>query len=403
MRWFSSTKVPPSDDSSAAAARETLQELFSSSSKHLSLPSQELAQRVPDTVPNHLERRATTSPPSLTPSERKGSDRTQHQLAFTSTSSHPSPSSSSSQTFYTEPNTSRLTTTTTTTSRWDQSETRDIPPLIEPASSSSFSSPSRSTLLSWTALPPCPIAGYRLTEEGLWDEDPHDMATTMTTRTRQNEPSCGTSRSSWFSPFSSFFGGHGDVPPHRATPVLLSASALKEVIHELRRLEQEAKMQVDEQLPDQVRTRSLRGLELAVNPCLLLTGIYLMTWKSAQLYRCAAPRHSVVLTKLLSMMRWHLSVREKEEVAKRHRRLMQATNARVSMCFSAGASLTAFALWTRPSSLNIDAAPEAERGKKVVAYQQHTSASLKWMWFVYYHHPAYAAAAKKDQKSRIML
>jgi hypothetical protein len=28
----------------------------------------------------------------------------------------------------------------------------------------------------------------------------------------------------------------------------------------------------------------------------------------------------------------------------------------------------------------------------MVAYQRHAEASLKWCWYVYYHHPTYCSA-----------
>lgn len=384
MKWFSSPVEMHKTEDNAETARAALQQLFSSSAKHISLPTegfhdledQSNSKKRNDTQwCNATENKEKVPEDQIMPLSSLGQSET---VGWRAPPGEPK-----------EINSSRLHS-----------------PLFssKPLSSSSLS-PSR-PLASWTDLPPCPIAGYRLTQEGLWDDEPTEQSTTTVSDPllkKNRYPDGESTKSSWFSAVPTFFSGSSSHPPRvapeRRDPVLLSASALKEVIHELRRLEQEAKMQVDEQLPDQVRTRSLHGLELAVNPCLLLTGIYLMTWKSAQLYRCAIPRHSVILTKLLSIMRWHLSAREKEEVAKRHRRFMQATNTRVSLCFSAGVSLTGFALWTRPSSLNVDTTPDAERGKKVVAYQQHTSASLKWMWFVYYHHPAYRSAAQKDHRS----
>eukprot|EP00796_Vickermania_ingenoplastis_P003853 gene3853-2731_t len=220
-----------------------------------------------------------------------------------------------------------------------------------------------SSVKSWRDLPPCPVEGFRLTEKGLVDE--HYAETGIIKEAAS--------------------GRRG-----KKEEILVSPAAMRDLLREFQSLEQSMKYTVDEQLPSHVRSRSLRGLEMAVNPCLLLTGLYLMSWKTAQLYRCAVPRHSVVLTKLMALTRWHLSAREKEEMAQQHRRLLRATNARVSLTFSTGVALTAFAWWTRPRIATVDDSPEVKLNNEVIAYHNHTSAALKWMWYVYYHHPAYA-------------
>lgn len=257
----------------------------------------------------------------------------------------------------------------------------------EPTPSVHFTKTNDSTDHSWKLLPPCPIAGYRLTSDGLIDERKNDITTPIVMETEKEKKN-----GRWCVPYPwrGFKGSHDSEKKLGSERVVLSTSELKQLIHELRRMEQESKMVVDEDLPNQVRRRSLRGLEIVINPCLLLTGIYLMTWRSAQLYRSALPRRSFFLTKFLNITRWHLSVRQKEEASKRHRQLLRATNAQVASSFLTGAGLTAFAWITRPTNRVVDEAPDVLMGRQREAMQQHTSSALKWMWFVYFHHPSYS-------------
>lgn len=281
-----------------------------------------------------------------------------------------------------------------------------IPPSLIPLSSSSSSSSreildihraaagSLPSFTSWRQLPPCPISGYYLTEEGVWEESEENASrarggpSSPIAQRRTNHHPASTAQEKTPSPHIS----SAISPP----AILISAEGLRRKIHQLQRLEQEAKMEVDNQLPDQVRTRSLRGLEVIVNSLLFCTGIYYMTWKSAGLYRGATPRQSLFFTKALALFRrFHVSAHKREELAQRHRRLLQATNARVAFSFCTGLGLATFAWWTRPASTVLDDAPEMKRGKEVVLYQKISSAALKWMWYVYYHHPAYAMASAR--------
>lgn len=254
-------------------------------------------------------------------------------------------------------------------------------PLLSAATATAASSSSSASVTDWKALPPCPITGYTLTQEGLVDIAASAAAPPQT----KGGPKW------WFSSKAGAIGGQQAV---------VSRSDMMQMIRHLRTMEQEAKNEMDEQLPNQVRERSLHGLELAINPCLLGLGVYMMTWKTARLYKSAIPRHSILLTKFLSMMRWRLSVVEKEAAAQRHRRLMMATNSRVALTFSTGAALVAIAWKTRPDSRRVDDAPNAVQGRERVAYEKHTSSTLKWMWYVYYNHPAYADSVSHEAVTR---
>ncbi|KAK7197043.1 hypothetical protein NESM_000648200 [Novymonas esmeraldas] len=205
-------------------------------------------------------------------------------------------------------------------------------------------------VLSWQSLPACPLAGYQLTSQGLVD-----------TLARPS--------------------------------VLLSAQQLRGVIRELTVVEQRSKCDVDRQFASHIGSRSLHGVGLLVSPVLFLTSIYLMTWKTARLYRDALPQDSVVFTRLLALLRLRMPAAERERVAQRHQRLMRATNARIFASSCGGAALFALAWVSRPPRDVLEEAPDVQTAKELIAYQRHSEASLKWCWWVYYHHPAYAAAA----------
>ncbi|ORC88859.1 uncharacterized protein TM35_000152900 [Trypanosoma theileri] len=208
--------------------------------------------------------------------------------------------------------------------------------------------------LTFRALPPCPIVGYTLQEEGLVDEL---------------------------------------IKP----PKVLSVTELKSLILELSSIEQQAKYTVDVQLPQQVHNRGRRSLELVVNPALYICGLYLMLWRAPRLYYNASPRGSLFFTRLFALMRWHLPEMEKERLARNHRRIFQATNAQVTLSFFSGCFLTTVAFLTHPSPDVIDSGPDIEIGKQSVGFQQHSEGALRWLWYVYYHHPAYRYLAKETR------
>lgn len=292
------------------------------------------------------------------------------------------------------------------------------PPLLTAAAS--FSSPRRASLdnekrsgqptaipalvpsiIPWPQLPPCPIPGFYVTEDGVWetkttgnkDVPPSPSSPPCDTEKNPKEHhdpnGCSTLGKMPTTP-SAFSLGIVATPPSSSS-VLLTRDAFRERIHQLQHVEQQAKIKVDDQLPDQVRMRSLRGLEVVVNTLLFGVGVYWMTWKSARLYQGAIPRQSLFFTKALAFFRrFPMSTTKREDVARRHRRWMQATNANVTGSFVVGLFLTSFAWYTRPVFTSLDDTPEAKQNQQVVWCRQVSSAGLKWMWFLYFHHPAYA-------------
>jgi hypothetical protein len=223
------------------------------------------------------------------------------------------------------------------------------PPSATTAAAASSSGSTSVPAISWDQLPPSPLAGYELTKRGLVD----------TLRT----------------------------PPHT-----LSSAELKDLLSELIMVEQKAKYDVDKQFAGHLGSRGLHGLELLVNPCLFLTGLYLMTWKTVQLYSCAVPQDSLVFTKLLALLQKRMPANQREQLAQRHRRLMRVTNARVALTFLTGVAVFSLAWVSRPMKNVMEEAPDMRVTKDMVAYQRHAEASLKWCWYVYYHHPTYCSA-----------
>ncbi|CAJ1989276.1 hypothetical protein conserved [Leishmania donovani] len=209
--------------------------------------------------------------------------------------------------------------------------------------------------VSWQTLPDCPLAGYKLTCQGLVD--------------RLTKP-----------------------------PRTLTATELRSLIKELTAVEQQAKYNVDRQFSSHIGSRGLHGLELLINPGLWFTSIYLMTWKTARLYHNALPQNSVLFTRLLALMRLRMPVEQRELVAQRHQRLMRATNARVSLSFLSGVALFALAWVSQPPANVMEEASDVQIAKELIGYQRHLEASLKWCWYVYYHHPAYSSASGGNDK-----
>nr|CCC92369.1 conserved hypothetical protein [Trypanosoma congolense IL3000] len=202
-----------------------------------------------------------------------------------------------------------------------------------------------------SAIPPCPIAGYSL-------------------------------------------GPHGLIDNIADPPRTLTIQDVRSLIAEMSSIEQRAKYEVDTQLPDQVHGRGQRGVELIINPCLYLCGLYLILWKTPRLYFGASPRGSALFTRTLKMLRWHLPEVEKERLARKYRRALQATNARVTLAFLTGIFVITVAATTHPPADVMNMGPDIDIGKQSVSFQHHSEMVLRWLWLVYYHHPAYKSLAK---------
>lgn len=261
------------------------------------------------------------------------------------------------------------------------------------------------SIVPWPQLPPCPIPGFYVTEEGVWEANvsKHESISPVPlpppaggdagkNPTDHPDPNGRTTLGTVPPSTSSY--GRVAAPAPSSSSVLLTREAFRERIRQLQRVEQEAKKEVDDQLPDLVRMRSLRGLEVVVNSLLLGVGVYWMTWKSAVLYQGAIPRQSLFFTQVLALLRhFPTSSTTREDMARRHRRWLQATNANVTGSFLVGLFLTSFAWYTRPDFTSLDDAPEAKKSQETVWCRNVSNAGLKWMWFLYFHHPAYAKAS----------
>lgn len=229
----------------------------------------------------------------------------------------------------------------------------------------------------WTDLPPCPINGYRLTERGLVDLDVALEA-------------AGGKEGGW-----RIFPWKRTLPE----PPVLSPTELRELITDLQVMEQEAKQKLDDELPRQFHWRTVDGFDHVLRHVLLLSGIYLMTLRTVRAYRSAVPRNSILLNGFFTSFRPRLSVRMKEEMARRHCRVMQATTRGVLYPFWGGLIMTSLTWGTWPETMDVTATIKAVQGRHVSSYYQHTNKALQWMWTVYVHHPAYAKHSSRERGS----
>jgi hypothetical protein len=213
---------------------------------------------------------------------------------------------------------------------------------------------SGSPLVDWKLLPPSPIGGFQLQDEGLRDM----MA--------PGQP-------------------------------ILSAAQLKSLILEASSLEGQAKATVDHAMPQHVRITMQSKVNVMITQFLGVVGILLILYKVPSGYRAALPRDSLLFRSALvssvtGAIHWDENTRE--AFARKHRRLLRMTSRRVAGALACGGAMMATSayFWDSYEAVNVHH-EAAVLGKDQVNYHLQTKISAQWLWTVYFHHPAYKGGA----------
>lgn len=250
----------------------------------------------------------------------------------------------------------RSPSTSSPLSSSSSSEKRTAGPSDAPAAAAASTSTTRTSTapLDWRQFSAPPLAGYKLTAEGLVDVT---------------------------------------VQP----PLLMDRLQLRRLIDGSAAFEAKAKYELDATSGAHLSLSTRRRAEPLISIACIAAGAYLLLWKAPGRVVGSIPRDSVFMRALRSSTSWGVtsgrSGRWLEELSQRHRWLLQASTEANFLTMVGGALLLGVGCvtldWTENPHIQSD---DGKIGTNTVAYQHHTEAVLKWLWAVYFHHPAYVAA-----------
>lgn len=218
----------------------------------------------------------------------------------------------------------------------------------------------------WRLMPPCPVAGYRLDHDGLYD----------TTRN----------------------GRQSSAP--------ITTEALRQLILEASSLETRSKFEIDSSFVRHIKSRSTSGGGYVLSPVFAGFGAFLLAYKFPRVFRETPARDSVLLKQewfrtrifgpdaaMTATMPRDVLLRI-EGFARRYDKWLRLTNLRCMGTLAAGVVLSVVGYGTSDTAERaLNENMDAKLGREQAAFHLHTQAALQWMWTVYYHHPTYQGGA----------
>lgn len=206
--------------------------------------------------------------------------------------------------------------------------------------------------ISWKELPPCPIHGMQLTDGGLYDSD---------------------------------------------VGRFLDVDEVRDLINRAGKLEAVTNQTSESRL---LGTTMQRIFELGFDfSRYCVVGMVGFFWgiKTPQAYLQAYPRKSLFVTQ------YHVKRRTNEEIellCQKNRALYNATNPRVMFLFACG--LTGVAIGVAGEYIRRMPSDYRDVSREAIRHNHHFEASMKWLFSVYYHHPAYTEAANSKRSRNII-
>jgi hypothetical protein len=206
--------------------------------------------------------------------------------------------------------------------------------------------------ISWKDLPPCPIHGMKLAEKGLYDSD---------------------------------------------VGRFLDVDEIRDLINKAGKLEAVANQTSENRL---LGTTMQRIFEIAFEfsrVCIVGMLGFFWGYKTPQAYLQAYPRKSIFVTRYYSKFKTNEEI---EVLCQRNKALFNATNPRVMflwVCGFAGFMFGAIGEYYHR-------VPDEYRDvtKEAIRHNHHFEGTMKWLFSVYYHHPAYAEAANSKRSRNIL-
>ncbi len=184
----------------------------------------------------------------------------------------------------------------------------------------------------------------------------------------------------------------------KPSPQVLTFNELKNLINTTSKMEGTAKHSIDNRLGGTSQRMLAEGFS-NITPVLFFMGsLYLIGYRGRSIYYSSVPAQSVLLRRGPGKK---LSQRKLEEVCQRRRVLLTATTPSM-LAYTLGGALTFFlglkflqarmttekehkAVWESKDDLVL----YEDVTRDAVLYYNHTELVLKWLFAVYFHHPAY--------------
>jgi hypothetical protein len=170
---------------------------------------------------------------------------------------------------------------------------------------------------------------------------------------------------------------------------------LKQMISGTAVIESKAKHAVDLGLSSQVGVRGSVVFAVVVFPAMVLGGLYAM-FRAPQQLEVAIPRRSFLMRALIDR---DAPERAQELAAMRYRKLLRVANRQVVSMGGFGVAMLGLYAYGGLGKKDMEENLQSDINRDCVAYQHHTESALKYLWFVYFHHPAYMDKAKGSRLS----
>jgi hypothetical protein len=180
---------------------------------------------------------------------------------------------------------------------------------------------------------------------------------------------------------------------------LVTADGVRKLINGLSKIEGKGHQEADSRQAPHMISEWEAGINRNAPYAFCVAGLWVILTVLPKTYDSATPRNSVLVR---YYYRHRLEPQRLERLCMRHRTLFNATNARPMVSvgmIAAFAVSTAWLVWDRRYG---DANPQKDYTRDSVHYYQHVECSLKWLFAVYYHHPAYTGASARPQKMVLM-
>lgn len=206
--------------------------------------------------------------------------------------------------------------------------------------------------LDWKDLPPCPIHGMQLSEKGLYDSD---------------------------------------------IGRFLEVDDVRDLINRTGKLEAVTNQTSENRLMGTTMQRIFDlGFDFSRYCVVGMLGFF---WgvKTPQAYLQAYPRKSVFVKRYYSKFMTNEQI---ELLCQKHRVFFNMTNARVMFLFASG--LTGLAIGITGEYIRRFPSDYREVTRETIRHNHHFESTMKWLFSVYYHHPAYSEAANSRRSRNII-
>ena len=188
----------------------------------------------------------------------------------------------------------------------------------------------------------------------------------------------------------------GIVDKRQTPPSVLPFNDLKRLVNGTSVLEGKALYAVEDRLGGTLHRQMAAGAELVSPFFFFVLAAFFGLYKAPKSYSVQLPVHSVFVRKYYGT---RLTPKRLELLCQQRRTVLAATTPRMMMLYSSTCGCIAAGIFLYYQSLP---SPEGtmyhDTTRDSVLYYNHTEATLKWLYAVYYHHPEYRKLSTKDSR-----